>query len=135
MSAARAACSRLPHVTMAHVLVGEPVSASPEHALLRPRHDLSTGTRPLSSANMRRDQGGTGSGVGGAFQGGLVFEAIIAGEAADQLGVHPVLQDAAEVLPGDPGHRGEVALAHLLPDQDAARADVLAERLTEAQEG
>src|SRR5258708_35483763 len=63
----------------------------------------------------------------------LVLHAVVAGEAFDQRVAHPFLQDAAEILPGYPGHRGEIALAHLLMDQDAAGADLLAECVREAQ--
>src|ERR1700722_8757833 len=62
-----------------------------------------------------------------ALQRVLALEAVIAGEAADQLLLHPVLQDAAEVLARDARHGGEVALADFLANEDASGADVLAE--------
>src|SRR6202051_3347859 len=57
----------------------------------------------------------------------LVFEAIIAGQPADQLAALPVVEDAADILARDAGHGGEVALPDLLADDDAAGADILAE--------
>ena len=69
-----------------------------------------------------------------AFERGAVFEAVIAGEPAQQLVAHPVVEDAADVLARDARHRGEIALRDLLADQDAARADVVAERFREAEQ-
>ena len=63
-----------------------------------------------------------------AFELGPVLQAVVARQPADQLEPDPFVQDAADVLARDPGHRGDVALADLLADQDAALADRLAER-------
>src|SRR5262249_47201673 len=68
------------------------------------------------------------------FQGSLVLDAVVAGETADQLALHPILQQPAEVLPRHAGNRSEVALADLVTDQDATRTDVLAEGISEAQQ-
>ena len=63
------------------------------------------------------------------------LQAVIAGRGGvTTLAPHPVVQDAADVLARDAGHRGEVALADLLPDDDAAAADVLAEGIREVEQ-
>src|SRR5947209_6369401 len=107
---------------------------SRSNLLLRPPPIFPPAPRSCPARTCGRKKARAPSRVGGALQRGLALQAIIAGEPADQLGVHPVLQDAAQVLARDTGHRGEVALAHLLADQDAAAADILAERLAEAEE-
>src|SRR5580704_2821683 len=65
----------------------------------------------------------------------LVLKAIIAGQAADQLAALPVVEDAADIFAGDAGHRSNVALSDLLADDDATRADVLAEMLRKLEQG
>src|SRR5712671_6038851 len=69
-----------------------------------------------------------------ALELGLVFQAIVARQPAHQLVADPVVENAADVLARDPGHGGDVALADLLPDENAALADVLAERLREIEQ-
>src|SRR4029077_4017091 len=69
------------------------------------------------------------------FQLGLVLEAIIAGQPAHQLAAFPIVEDAADVLAGEAGDAGKMALADLLADDDAARADVLAEILRQFEQG
>src|SRR6266700_1778686 len=69
-----------------------------------------------------------------ALERGLLLETVIAGEPTHERPALPVLQDTADVLPGDAGHRREVALADSLADQHAARADVLAKRFREAKQ-
>src|SRR6266516_687118 len=64
----------------------------------------------------------------------LVFEAIVAGKPAHDGITLPFVQDPADVLARDSGHCGEVALAHLLMDQDASGAYVASERLREAEQ-
>src|SRR5262249_30976541 len=84
----------------------------------RPLANFGIGTR---AARVRASR------VGGALEGLLALQTIVSGEAAHHLVAHPVLQDAAQVLPRNARHGGEVGLAHLLAHQDAAGADVLAE--------
>src|SRR4051812_23647502 len=59
----------------------------------------------------------------------LVLEAVIARQPADQLVANPVVEDAADVLAGDPGHGGDLALADLLANDNPALAHVMAEGL------
>ncbi len=68
------------------------------------------------------------------LEGRLVLDAVVSGEAADQVVAAPFLQDSAEVLACDARHGGEVALAHLVADEGAARPDLLAERTGEAEQ-
>src|SRR5947208_16174188 len=60
-----------------------------------------------------------------AFELGLVLQAIIARQPADELKTNPVIEDPADVFARDSGHRRHVALADLVADQDASAADVL----------
>ena len=65
--------------------------------------------------------------LGFLFQLRLVLKAIITGQSADKLAALPVVENAAHVLARDAGHGGDIALPDLLANDDAARADVLAE--------
>ena len=67
-------------------------------------------------------------------QRGFVFQAVVAGEPLHDRAAHPLLQDAADVLARDAGHRREIALRHLLPDEDATAADVLTECVRETEQ-
>src|ERR1041385_1417923 len=69
-----------------------------------------------------------------AFESRLVLQAIVAGEPRDDLGAHPIVHNAADILARDAGHGGKVALAHFLADDDAALTDVLAESVREIDE-
>ena len=68
-----------------------------------------------------------------AFNFGLkrraVLDAVIPGDAADDRATRPVIEDAADVLARDARHGRQVALADFLPHDDAAGADILAERI------
>src|SRR5262249_48135045 len=72
--------------------------------------------------------------LGFTVEGGLVLQAIIARETAHQRAVGPIVEDPADIFPRNACHRGEVALRDFLPNEDAALADVMAERLREAQQ-
>src|SRR5690349_18223075 len=69
---------------------------------------------------LRPEAGATGSGVRLAFQRRLLFDAIVPGETAQQRATDPVLQGTAEVFPGHPRHRRQIALADLVTDEDTA---------------
>src|SRR5580704_534693 len=59
----------------------------------------------------------------------FVFQAIIARQPAYELTAFPIVENTADIFARDAGHGGEVALADLLADDDAAGADILAEIL------
>src|SRR5262249_38597266 len=63
-----------------------------------------------------------------------ILEAIVAGEAADRRLPFPVVEDAADVFPGDAGHGGKIALTDLLPDQHAAAVDLVPEGFGKVQQ-
>ena len=58
-----------------------------------------------------------------------VLKAIITGKSADQLATLPIVENATDVLAGDAGHRGKVALPDFLVNDSAAGADILAKIL------
>ena len=65
--------------------------------------------------------------IGLPFDSSPVLQAIVAGKTADQLAVHPLLQDAADIFACNAGHCSEVALRDLLPQDDTPAADVATE--------
>ena len=81
-----------------------------------------------------RDLPNSGSLLGFTVEGGFVLQAIIARETAHQRTVRPIVEDPAHIFPCNACRRGEIALGDLLPNKDAALADVTAERLGEAQQ-
>ena len=72
--------------------------------------------------------------LGFTLESGLVLQAIIAREAAHQRTVRPIVEDPADIFPRNACHRGEVTLGDFLPHEDAALAEVTAERFGEAQQ-
>src|SRR4029079_48852 len=65
----------------------------------------------------------------------LVLKAIIAGQAADELAPFPIVKNAADILARNARHRGNIALTDFLADDDAARADILAEMVRQLEQG
>ena len=51
-----------------------------------------------------------------------------------QLQTHPFVEDPADVFPRNARHRGDVALAQFLPDDDTAAAEFVAESLGEVEQ-
>ena len=76
-----------------------------------------------------RDLPNSGSLLGFTVEGGFVLQAIIVRKTAHQRTVRPIVEDPADIFPCNACHRGEIALGDLLPNKDAALADVTAERL------
>src|SRR6476659_2288073 len=72
--------------------------------------------------------------IGLPFDGSPVLPAIVPGKAAHQFAVHPLLQDAADIFPGNAGHRREIALRDLLPQDDTPAADVATESFSEVEQ-
>ena len=73
--------------------------------------------------------------LGFMFKLRLVLKAIIAGQSAHQLAAFPIIEDAAHILARYARHGGDIALPDLLSDDNAARADILAEILSEFEQG
>src|SRR5215471_17179332 len=61
--------------------------------------------------------------LGLVLQQRLVLQAIIAGQAADQLAPLPVIENTADVFTGNASHGGKIALSDLLANDDAASAN------------
>src|SRR5882724_7202537 len=73
--------------------------------------------------------------LGLALERGLVLQAVVARKARHVRLARPFLENAADVLTRDAGHRGKVALRDLLTHQDAAATDVLSEAGGKAEQG
>src|SRR4051794_39845918 len=72
--------------------------------------------------------------IGLPFDSSPVLQAIVPGKTAHQFAVHPLLQDAADIFAGNAGHRSEIALRDLLPQDDTPAADVATERFSEVEQ-
>src|SRR6516225_3067902 len=72
--------------------------------------------------------------LGLVLQQRFVLQAIVAGQAADQLAPLPVIEDAADILTGNAGHCGKIALPDLLADQNAASANIVTEFLRQFEQ-
>src|SRR5580704_5197553 len=64
----------------------------------------------------------------------LVLKAIITGQTADQLAPFPIVKNAADILARDARHGGDIALTDFLANDDAARADILAEMVRKLEQ-
>src|SRR5262249_48297425 len=71
---------------------------------------------------------------GFTFEESLVLQAIVTCETAHQRAVRPIVEDPADIFPRNACHRSEVGLGDFLPNEDAALADVTAERLSKTQQ-